>query len=350
MDYIALNSLTEEFQNTNSIEWSENDEASTKLITLASVPLSSATATTASSHLYNNKKMKRKYNDENNLFINEKQQNYQSNRTNSTISNNTNNNTFDYIDNASLVMNGYSKRRTSTSNGAVFKSLHDLDNQPSTLATTVIYLLDEQFSPPLSSEQSLNSPITIMRNNNINCTDLNLLQYNIGNGHENTNNYSILLPQYTSNTTATTTTVTGDGLETTNTTKPATNSHFSSSFSSSSSSSSSLNDVKIANSIHGNMINKRKRCATQLYQQRHAANMRERRRMQSINEAFESLRIHIPTLPYEKKLSKVDTLRLAIGYISFLTELLNKDSNLNEQSHCPKEPKRHIHRFKYYGE
>ena len=47
--------------------------------------------------------------------------------------------------------------------------------------------------------------------------------------------------------------------------------------------------------------------------QRHAANMRERRRMQSINDAFEGLRHHIPTLPYEKRLSKVDTLRLTIG-------------------------------------
>ena len=46
---------------------------------------------------------------------------------------------------------------------------------------------------------------------------------------------------------------------------------------------------------------------------RHAANMRERRRMQNINDAFESLRQHIPTLPYEKRLSKVDTLKLTIG-------------------------------------
>lgn len=43
--------------------------------------------------------------------------------------------------------------------------------------------------------------------------------------------------------------------------------------------------------------------------------------MQSINEAFEGLRAHIPTLPYEKRLSKVDTLKLAIGYINFLSEL-----------------------------
>ncbi|KAL4222405.1 Pancreas transcription factor 1 subunit alpha [Mactra antiquata] len=62
-------------------------------------------------------------------------------------------------------------------------------------------------------------------------------------------------------------------------------------------------------------------------QQRHAANLRERRRMQSINEAFEGLRSHIPTLPYEKRLSKVDTLRLAIGYISFLADMLNSSTS-----------------------
>ncbi|VDI74951.1 pancreas-specific transcription factor 1a, partial [Mytilus galloprovincialis] len=59
--------------------------------------------------------------------------------------------------------------------------------------------------------------------------------------------------------------------------------------------------------------------------QREAANLRERRRMQSINDAFEGLREHIPTLPYEKRLSKVDTLKLAIGYIGFLAELIKSD-------------------------
>lgn len=52
--------------------------------------------------------------------------------------------------------------------------------------------------------------------------------------------------------------------------------------------------------------------------------------MQSINDAFEGLRTHIPTLPYEKRLSKVDTLKLAISYISFLTDMLRKDKNGNE--------------------
>ncbi|XP_026465043.1 pancreas transcription factor 1 subunit alpha-like [Ctenocephalides felis] len=63
---------------------------------------------------------------------------------------------------------------------------------------------------------------------------------------------------------------------------------------------------------------------------RQAANLRERKRMQSINEAFEGLRAHVPTLPYEKRLSKVDTLRLAIGYINFLAELVRTDRNANE--------------------
>uniref|UniRef100_A0A8C5J478 Pancreas transcription factor 1 subunit alpha n=1 Tax=Junco hyemalis TaxID=40217 RepID=A0A8C5J478_JUNHY len=67
-------------------------------------------------------------------------------------------------------------------------------------------------------------------------------------------------------------------------------------------------------------------------QLRQAANVRERRRMQSINDAFEGLRSHIPTLPYEKRLSKVDTLRLAIGYINFLSELVQSDLPLRSAS------------------
>lgn len=59
--------------------------------------------------------------------------------------------------------------------------------------------------------------------------------------------------------------------------------------------------------------------------------MRERKRMQSINDAFEGLRAHIPTLPYEKRLSKVDTLKLAIGYINFLSELVRTDRNANNE-------------------
>ena len=77
--------------------------------------------------------------------------------------------------------------------------------------------------------------------------------------------------------------------------------------------------------------------------------MRERRRMQSINDAFEGLRTHIPTLPYEKRLSKVDTLRLAIGYIGFLAEMVENDAHAKENvhSHVSEQPKKviiHCHR------
>ena len=48
--------------------------------------------------------------------------------------------------------------------------------------------------------------------------------------------------------------------------------------------------------------------------QKGTANVRERKRMLSINSAFEVLRNHVPTFPYEKRVSKIDTLRLAIGF------------------------------------
>ncbi|XP_033120211.1 helix-loop-helix protein 13-like [Anneissia japonica] len=56
--------------------------------------------------------------------------------------------------------------------------------------------------------------------------------------------------------------------------------------------------------------------------ERCAANIRERRRMLSLSKAFEKLRIHIPTFPYERRLSKIDTLKLAIAYIHLLKEVL----------------------------
>uniref|UniRef100_A0A8C2WSN5 Fer3-like bHLH transcription factor n=1 Tax=Cyclopterus lumpus TaxID=8103 RepID=A0A8C2WSN5_CYCLU len=56
--------------------------------------------------------------------------------------------------------------------------------------------------------------------------------------------------------------------------------------------------------------------------QRQAANVRERKRMFSLNEAFDELRRKVPTFAYEKRLSRIDSLRLAIVYISFMTDLL----------------------------
>ncbi|GFR71849.1 pancreas transcription factor 1 subunit alpha [Elysia marginata] len=60
--------------------------------------------------------------------------------------------------------------------------------------------------------------------------------------------------------------------------------------------------------------------------QRKAANMRERKRMKSINDAFEQLRDRIPlsatSLKADRRVSKVDTLRLAIRYISYLSKVV----------------------------
>ena len=84
---------------------------------------------------------------------------------------------------------------------------------------------------------------------------------------------------------------------------------------------------------------KRKRIIT--HEQRKAANVRERRRMLSLNEAFDQLRRTVPTFAYEKKLSRIETLRLAITYINFLACLLEgKD---------PKEIKLwSVHRLKFH--
>lgn len=55
--------------------------------------------------------------------------------------------------------------------------------------------------------------------------------------------------------------------------------------------------------------------------QRVLANVRERQRTQSLNEAFASLRKIIPTLPSDK-LSKIQTLKLAARYIDFLYQVI----------------------------
>ncbi|KAM4725218.1 protein Fer3-like [Anableps anableps] len=70
----------------------------------------------------------------------------------------------------------------------------------------------------------------------------------------------------------------------------------------------------------GNNRSKRRRIITGV--QRQAANVRERKRMFSLNEAFDELRRKVPTFAYEKRLSRIETLRLAIVYISFMMDLL----------------------------
>lgn len=57
---------------------------------------------------------------------------------------------------------------------------------------------------------------------------------------------------------------------------------------------------------------------------RKTANARERSRMREINEAFESLRRAVPVPRESEKLTKISTLRLAMRYISALTQLLSE--------------------------
>lgn len=84
--------------------------------------------------------------------------------------------------------------------------------------------------------------------------------------------------------------------------------------------SSYLHDSCSRNIIGANGKPKRKRVAT--IAQRRAANIRERRRMFNLNEAFDDLRKRVPTFAYEKRLSRIETLRLAIAYIAFMSELV----------------------------
>ena len=81
------------------------------------------------------------------------------------------------------------------------------------------------------------------------------------------------------------------------------------------------NQVFMANNSKEKIKPKRKRVISS--EQRKAANIRERRRMTSLNDAFDILRKTVPTFHYEKKLSRIETLKLAIQYIYFMTEVLN---------------------------
>lgn len=66
---------------------------------------------------------------------------------------------------------------------------------------------------------------------------------------------------------------------------------------------------------------KPKRKRVQSVMQRKAANVRERRRMFHLNEAFDELRKRLPAFNYEKRLSRIETLRLAMTYIAFMKDV-----------------------------
>ncbi|KAH8419392.1 hypothetical protein KR222_010373 [Zaprionus bogoriensis] len=56
-----------------------------------------------------------------------------------------------------------------------------------------------------------------------------------------------------------------------------------------------------------------------------AANARERRRMNSLNDAFDKLRDVVPSLGHDRRLSKYETLQMAQAYIGDLLTLLSRD-------------------------
>ncbi|XP_014681709.1 PREDICTED: uncharacterized protein LOC106821427 [Priapulus caudatus] len=87
---------------------------------------------------------------------------------------------------------------------------------------------------------------------------------------------------------------------------------------------------------------KRRRMSTPL--QRTAANVRERKRMFYVNDAFTALKHLVPTFSYEKKkLSRIDTMRLAITYISFMKGLLTRcDSNAYSSSARAPQHQQHV--------
>ncbi|KAF1747513.1 hypothetical protein GCK72_023978 [Caenorhabditis remanei] len=63
-----------------------------------------------------------------------------------------------------------------------------------------------------------------------------------------------------------------------------------------------------------------------LRMRRSAANERERRRMNTLNVAYDELREVLPEIDSGKKLSKFETLQMAQKYIECLAQILKKDA------------------------
>ncbi|EDW72425.1 uncharacterized protein Dwil_GK20722 [Drosophila willistoni] len=63
---------------------------------------------------------------------------------------------------------------------------------------------------------------------------------------------------------------------------------------------------------------------------RQAANARERKRMNGLNEAFDRLREVVPAPSIDQKLSKYETLQMAQSYILALCDLLNNGEDVDD--------------------
>lgn len=108
---------------------------------------------------------------------------------------------------------------------------------------------------------------------------------------------------------------------------------YSKTFDSVSESSSHENSNDSLTSSNGGENGKKKKKGGQSFEEIHTqrvlANVRERQRTQSLNEAFSQLRTIIPTLPSDK-LSKIQTLKLASRYIDFLYQVLRTDDSCDK--------------------
>lgn len=82
----------------------------------------------------------------------------------------------------------------------------------------------------------------------------------------------------------------------------------------------------------------KKRGGIVVVRQRNSANARERERTQNVNTAFTALRTLIPTEPVDRKLSKIETLRLASSYISHLANVLITENGHLEGQPCLSAP------------
>ena len=65
---------------------------------------------------------------------------------------------------------------------------------------------------------------------------------------------------------------------------------------------------------------------------RNAANTRERTRMRVLSKAYGRLKLTLPWVPPDTKLSKLDTLRLAMSYINHLQKTLEEDDSNGEEN------------------
>ena len=78
-------------------------------------------------------------------------------------------------------------------------------------------------------------------------------------------------------------------------------------------------------------MGKRKACAEEFKEgdkvPRNVSNTRERTRMRVLSKAYGRLKLTLPWVPPDTKLSKLDTLRLAMSYINHLQKTLDEDDN-----------------------